>query len=201
MHRINLMSYLHVTHDEIDNLALLRYFAHREIFFQPLIRRNSMSFQNIGKPVYVVLSFVAGSAAIGILFLMLCLKFVDSYEIGYNFNKWRGEKIEQVSHQGYVMAIPFVNEVHTIDLRPMQVCIAANGRVLNCKLVKFNPQGLELFLSWHGRSDYMGPGNTTVGVQGCTTQFCEILKVYAFEEHGIKYPFLEILKDTAEASR
>lgn len=152
-----------------------------------------------GKSFFVLLVGIVGViAALGLLFFWSCFKFVDTYEMGYNFNKWRGQQIEHIEHTGYIVAIPFVNEVHTVDLRPMQVCLAANGRVLNCKLVKFNPNGLDLFLTWHGRADYNGPGNTTVGIQGCTTQFCEILKVYAYDEHGTQYPFLDIQKNTTD---
>lgn len=150
------------------------------------------------KFLVVVLGLAIGAAALGLAYFLICYKYVDSYELGYAFNKWEGGKIEQVSHTGYVRAIPLVTEVHTIDLRPMQVCISANGRVLNCKLVQFNPKGLDLFLSWHGRADYAGPGNTTVGIQGCTTQFCEILKVYAYDEKGTDYPFLTIKKNTSD---
>ena len=146
--------------------------------------------------VIAVICAILGGAYFGI-----CYKYVDSYEQAYTFDKWSGGKITQVTHTGYVKAVPLITEAHTIDLRPMQVCISANGRVLNCKLVKFNPAGLDLFLAWHGRDDYKGPGNTTVGIQGCTTQFCEILKVYAFDESGKAYPFLTIEKKTAEAEK
>lgn len=160
----------------------------------------------LGGTLSVVATIAVAAVFLAFLYWLFCLKFVDSYELGYDFNKWKGDQITLVEKQGYVQAIPFYNEVHTIDLRPMQVCIAANGRVLNCKLVKFNPAGLQLFLAWHGRGDYQGPGNASThaqqgGTQGCATQFCEILKAYAFEGQGTKYPFLDIHKDTGEAGK
>ena len=155
-----------------------------------------------GKALVWLVGFAIVIACLGLTYFWSCYKYVDSYQLAYSFNKWGNSKIETVNHTGYVKAIPLYNEVHTVDLRPMQVCISANGRVLNCKLVEFNPDGLQTFLSWHGRGDYQGPGNTTVGIQGCTTQFCEILKVYAYDEKGTVYPFLKITKNTtAEAAK
>ena len=86
----------------------------------------------------------------------------------------------------------------------MQICLNANMRVLNCKLVQFNPdgvdpvtkqKGLELFLSWHGRSNYEGPGNaSSAGTSSTsTTVFSDILKSYAYDGTGKEYPFLKIL--------
>ncbi len=71
----------------------------------------------------------------------------------------------------------------------MQVCINANARVLNCKLVRFNPDGLDLFLSWHGRNDYHGPNTTS------TDNLSPILMSYAFDGSGTEYPFLTVLRD------
>lgn len=150
-----------------------------------------------GKLVVWVIGLAVGLALLLLVYFAACYKYIDSYQLAYAFNKWGGGKITLVEGTGYVKAIPLITEVDTIDLRPMQVCISANGRVLNCKLVEFNPKGLDLFLSWHGRGDYAGPGNTTVGIQGCITKFCEILKVYAYDEKGTDYPFLTIKKNTS----
>jgi hypothetical protein len=160
---------------------------------------KSFSIRQVSRWLAII---AVATIVIGVAYFCTCYKFVDSYELGYSFSKWGDSKIERMANTGYVKRIPFYNEVHTIDLRPMQVCLSANGRVLNCKLVEFNPDGLQTFLSWHGRDNYKGPGNTTVGIQGCTTQFCEILKVYAYDEKGTVYSFLKIVKNTtAEASK
>src|SRR3989344_302406 len=108
----------------------------------------------------------------------------DNYEIGYQFDS-RDGKITVLNESGYYVTPPLVISVHKIDMRPMQVCINANQRVLNCKLVQFDPSGIELFLSWHGRDNYPGPG------QGGTSIFSEILKSYAYDGSGKNYPFLK----------
>lgn len=111
-----------------------------------------------------------------------CLDFVDSYELGYKYDL-RSGKITVINHTGYVLHAPWVVEVHTVDLRPLQVCINANSRVLNCKLVRFNPEGLQLFLSWHGRDSYS------------QDSLEPILMSYAYEDAGHTYPFLTVLRE------
>ena len=92
---------------------------------------------------------------------------------------------------GYILSWPIVNKVHTVDGRPMQVCISAVQRVLNCKLVEFDRKGLELFLQWHGRDNYSNES----GTRESPTTFNEILKAYAYEGSGKKYPFLRIIRE------
>jgi hypothetical protein len=141
-----------------------------------------------------------------------CFSFVDNYEIAYKYSYWGGgiERVKGAGPDGrgggYVWAPFWLYGVHTVDMRPMQVCINANQRVLNCKLVQFNPdgidpatkqRGLELFLSWHGRNNYEGPGNASSGSSNSTetTTFSEILKSYAYEGTGKVYPFLTIIRE------
>lgn len=129
------------------------------------------------------------------IFRLSCVDFIDSYELGYKFDTRTG-KTEIIKEKGYVITPPFLVKVHTIDLRPVQVCINANSRVLNCKLVRFNPKGFDLFISWHGRDDYdisYSTGGTT-----SSGNLAEILKSYAYD--GSKnlekdYPFIEIMKE------
>lgn len=125
-----------------------------------------------------------------------CVTLVDNYELGYTYDRMNGE-IEVLDHTGYVFAWPLIKNVHTIDLRPMQVCITASldgsttgssavastQRTLNCKLVSFNSKGLNLFLSFHGRDDY--------GMRNLP----DLLKIYAYEGAGHDYPFLNVLRD------
>lgn len=118
----------------------------------------------------------------GCIYWNTALAFVDSYELGYRFDKRTGT-IKVLPRSGWFSKHMFLEDIHTVDLRPMQVCINANSRVLNCKLVKFNPAGLQLFLEWHGRQNY---DQATVG---------EILKSYAYEGSGKSYPFLIVLRE------
>ena len=141
----------------------------------------------------VVLFVVA--LILALAFRVLFVNFVDNYELGYTYDL-RSGKIQVLDRTGYVITPPIVVNVHTVDLRPMQVCINANQRVLNCKLVQFDKTGLELFLSWHGRNDYDGPGNSGGGTVGSgTTTFSEILKSYAYDGSGKNYPFLTTLRE------
>lgn len=155
---------------------------------------------------------VLGAIGLGI-FRMAYVNFVDNYQVAYKYDLrwWRsdhgkivvlatdvkeGEKTEKLYDRGWIITPPFVVKVHTVDMRPMQVCMNANARVLNCKLIQFNPEGLELFLSWHGRNDYEGPGSsaaTTTTTTTGTTVFSEILKSYAYD--GNTYPFLTVLRE------
>lgn len=136
-------------------------------------------------------------AIVGLVgFRMLFVNFVDNYEVGYKYTKV-GEgkgKIEILKEKGWIITPPFIVKVHTIDMRPMQVCINANQRVLNCKLVQFNPEGIELFLSWHGRNDYEGPSSGARDASP-TTAFSEILKSYAYEGSGKIYQFLTVVRE------
>lgn len=122
-----------------------------------------------------------------VIFRVAFVNFVDNYELGYKYDFRTGE-ITALEGTGYFVTPPFLVKVHTVDLRPRQVCINANQRVLNCKLVQFNSEGLRLFLSWHGRKDYSGDGTTT-------GDFTDILKSYAYDGSGKNYPFLTILRD------
>lgn len=117
------------------------------------------------------------------------LKFVDKHELGFLFDKQTGS-ITIVQHAGYIRVTPFFLEGHTIDLRPSQVCNNANTRVMNCKLVQFDPKGLAKFIEWHGRD-----------AGGVSRELYEILKSYAFNvDNGRDCPFLKILDEMERKS-
>lgn len=133
---------------------------------------------------YLVLKIMAVLAIVGaiglIVFWIGWVDKVDNYELGYIYNLRTG-RITRVAHPGYVVTAPIFNTVHTIDLRPMQVCINANNRTLNCKLVQFNPAGLDVFLAMHGRENYN------------QERLRDILLSYAYEGSGRTYPFLTVI--------
>lgn len=131
---------------------------------------------------------LVGTVVISLVgFLLWCLFWVssiDNYELGFVYNRVTGQ-IEKVEHPGWVVRTPFKYSVHSIDLRPYQIQIAANQRVLNAKLVRFNPDGLDTFVEWHGR----GAGDNTAAL-------LEILKCYAFDRaEGKDCPFLTVLSE------
>ena len=134
-----------------------------------------------------------GSTLIAILFLSLLFRmmfftFIDNTEYGYRFDAVSGEINEILNFdgspkQGYIFAWPILERIHTIDMRPMQVCINANSRVLNCKLVEFNPKGFKTLISWHGRQNYDG------------ILLEQIMMSYAYDPSNKSYPFLKITKE------
>lgn len=126
---------------------------------------------------------------LALFFRITFVNFVDNYQMGYKFDARTGE-VTILDEVGYYVTWPIIIKIHTVDLRPWQVCINANQRVLNCKLVQFkkNKSGLELFISWHGRKNYEG-GSETTG------SFTDILKSYAYDGRAKGYPFLTILRD------
>lgn len=148
-------------------------------------------FQNLSKSVrYLIYSGILLVSLLAILGIgrATFLTFVDNYELGYEYNTLTGKttpllRKDGTPKTGYFYTVPFYKIVHTIDLRPCQVCINANSRVLNCKLVEFNPDGLKTFIAWHGRGDYEG------GVLE------DILKSYAYDPSGNAYSFMTIKKE------
>lgn len=135
----------------------------------------------VGIPILILLFCL-------IMFRLLFVTFVDNYEFAYSYDMTTGE-MKSVDRQGYIVASPFTR-IHTIDMRPTQVTINANSRVLNAKLVQFDTTGWRLFVSWHGRDDYsndgteLNPGNLN-----------KILMSYAYDGSGKSYPFLTVLRE------
>lgn len=114
------------------------------------------------------------------------VSFIDNYELGFTYNKFTGE-IKVIERTGWVVRNPWAYGVHKIDLRPYQLSISANSRVLNAKLVRFNPDGLKTFIEWHGRD--AGDDRHSL---------LEILKCYAFDRaEGKDCPFLTVLQELA----
>lgn len=125
---------------------------------------------------------------LSLLFRGLFFTFVDNTDYAYKFDTISGEVTELLNSdgspkQGYIFNWPIVERVHTIDMRPMQVCINANSRVLNCKLVQFNPDGFKTLIAWHGRQDYN------------SYMFEQIMMSYAYDPSSRSYPFLRITKE------
>ncbi len=138
--------------------------------------------------VIVLILFVGGCSTRVFFFT-----FVDSHEVGYKFNKIKGT-LSVLDTSGWHRVTPFVSEVNVIDLRPMQIRIESNNRVLNAMLVQFNKEGVQQFVNMHGRNDYS------------PESLSPILMSYAYEGVGSglydkenlqkKYKFLKILGST-----
>jgi hypothetical protein len=113
--------------------------------------------------------------------------YVENYQLGYTFDSVSGKTTLLVDSdgtpkKGYIYANPLVS-VYKIDLRPMQVTINANNRVLNAKLVQFNPKGFKTFVAWHGNADYS------------QESLKDILMSYAYDPSNRSYDFLTIKKE------
>lgn len=149
------------------------------------------------KTSVVMLLIVVILGLIGLAgYRVLWLTHVENYELAYKFDSRKGA-VSVLPHTGYNISPPVVTRIYKVDLRPIQLCISANTRTLNCKLVKFNPAGLDLFLTWHGARDYHfdEPSQSSQGGTPSVGSFKEILTNYAFDGSGINYPFLIILSE------
>lgn len=133
----------------------------------------------IGAGISAVVAFFAF-----LVWFAVWVTHVDNHEFGFAFNRMTGQ-IEPLEKKGWVVRTPWWYAVHTVDTRPYQVQISANNRILNAKLVQFNPTGLDTFVAWHGRS----AGDNLENLK-------EILKSYAFNPSGGKdCPFLTVLNE------
>lgn len=118
---------------------------------------------------------------------------IAKHEYAFTFDRFSGE-IKPVNRTGWLLVNPFKYGVNTIDLRPYQIRISANldvgERVLNAKLVRFNPNGLNQFIANHGRD----AGDNLTNLK-------EIFKCYAFAPDGGKNcPFIIIEEETGKTS-
>lgn len=129
-----------------------------------------------------------------VLARVLLISSVENYELGYKFNRLNGQ-ITKLERTGWFVNLPFVVSVKTVDLRPMQVCLNANRRVLNCKLVQFNASFFEDFLRvegwwyywWANRISYnLGHKEEYRGMR-------DILRGYSFSRQH--YPFITVLAE------
>ncbi len=165
-----------------------------------------MNWEKIG--IGSLISFFA-LLIIGLIFRMMFITFVDNYELGYQFDKSNGS-ITVLPRTGYFIRNPIYIKIHTIDLRPMQVRIEANNRVLNAKLVRFRPEGLMQFIALHGRGDYDAPvSSSNSSSRYASNNFSDIMMCYAYENYGSsnndsliehKYKFIKIMNNTGSTS-
>lgn len=144
---------------------------------------------NIGKKLGMGAAILCGLALIGlIIFRVMFVSYIDNTEMGFQFDKRTGV-LSKIKTTGYYVHAPIVVAVNTIDLKPVQVCINANSRVSNCKLVEFDTTGWRMFVNMHGRRDYE---NGTIGGEVIKGSLSDILLSYAYDGSNTKYPFLKI---------
>ena len=137
----------------------------------------------------ILIAGIAGICLIGfIVFRIFWVTSVDKHEFAFSFNRFTGG-IETCTNSGWYVRAPIKYSVYTIDCRPVQITISANQRVLNAKLVRFDPEGIETFIKWHGMNAASGMNSGNLP---------EILKCYAFDSvNGEDCPFLEVIQEIA----
>ena len=119
------------------------------------------------------------SLALVLAFYCFCLNHVDINEIGVAYNCYSG-KVEVQDHPGFYVTSPFV-QVVTLSTLPHKVSIPSGAVVINTKIVRFKPEGIDEFIRLQGFSYGLGQS------------FDNILMGYAFS--GKAYPFLEIMQE------
>ena len=152
--------------------------------------------------IWVVFLFLIITSGIGgCSYRVFWWTSVENYEIAFRWNKSDG-KITRVKHTGWCRITPFFTKIRTIDSRPVQIKIEANStkggvnnRILNAKLVQFDPKGAAQLFEYHGFDHYN------------QSDLAEILKIYAYEDCATssynadslqaKYHFLKILGETS----
>jgi hypothetical protein len=138
--------------------------------------------------IFVLAIIIAG------LFRLTFVTFVDKHEACFIYDRVSGT-VEIPDRTGYIVRTPILYSVHKLDIRPYQISITANigspgtssvsSRVLNAKLVRFNPKGIPTFIAWHGRD----AGDKLENL-------LEIMKCYAFDKEGGKdCPFITVLNE------
>lgn len=89
----------------------------------------------LGTTVLVLVVIIVLALVGSLWFRMLAVDKVENYEFAYRWDLLDGGKITPitrvdaegkiVNRTGYVITWPIITKVHTIDGRPMQVCISA----------------------------------------------------------------------------
>src|SRR5258708_4348758 len=121
-------------------------------------------------------------AVLAVAFYCLFLNHVDINEIGVAYNSIGG-KVWVQDRPGWYLTSPFV-EVATITTLPLKVTIPSEAKVINTKIIRFNPVGVDQFIRMQGFSYF-----TDQGLEN-------ILMGYAFS--GETYPFLEVMQENGQ---
>ncbi len=115
-----------------------------------------------------------------LLFYLSFLNHVAINEIGVAYNSIGG-KVWVQDHPGWYITSPTV-QVAVIPTIPLRVTIPSEAKVINTKIVRFNPKGVDEFIRLQGFSYFSDQGIEN------------ILMGYAFS--GQKYPFLDVLQES-----
>jgi hypothetical protein len=119
-----------------------------------------------------------------LLFWIVFLNHVDINEVGIAYNSIGG-KVWVQSKPGWYVTPPTVR-VATITTLPLTVTIASEAKVINTKIVRFNPDGIDEFIRLQGFSYF---SNQSIE---------NVLLGYAYS--GQKWPFLEVIQESGNES-
>jgi hypothetical protein len=115
-------------------------------------------------------------------FYCLFLNHININEVGVAYNSIGGKVWVQQRPGWYLTS--FTVRVAVIPTIPFKVSIPSEANVINTKIVRFNPAGIDEFVRLQGFSYF-----SDQSIQN-------ILMGYAFS--GKSYPFLDILQTTGE---
>jgi hypothetical protein len=123
---------------------------------------------------FVVVSLLA------LTFYLAAMNHVGINEVGVAYNSVGGRVWIQ-DHPGWYLTAPTV-EVAVLTTLPLTVTIPSEAKVINTKIVRFKPEGVDEFIRLQGFSYYSDQS------------LQNILMGYAFS--GKQYPFLEIMQES-----
>lgn len=114
-------------------------------------------------------------------YYFLCLNHTGVNQLGVAFNSINGQ-IQLQEQPGWYRTSPFV-KVAYIDLLPQSVHIPSGAKVINTKVVRFRPEGLNQYIELHGFGYVIGQNlnNNLLG--------------YAFCNHPEEFKFLEVCQE------
>jgi len=113
------------------------------------------------------------------LFYLLCLNHVSINHVGIAYNSRDGTV--EAQHPGWHLTSPFV-QVMSPSVLPFIVKIPSKARLVNQRLVKFNPDGAVDFVKEQG-FEWLND-----------QEFESVMLGYAYS--GKKFPFLDIIEST-----
>lgn len=114
------------------------------------------------------------------LYYLLFLNHVSINEVGVAYNSMNGQITVQ-DQPGWYTTSP-LTFVTTFSTLPMKVTIPSNANVINTKVVRFKPEGVQEYIRMQGFSWKLSESSLE-----------NILLGYAYS--GKSYPFLEIVQE------
>jgi len=148
--------------------------------------------------IYKFAITIGSLLVLGFIILMNSYRFVDVTEFAYKYDLVTGNMSPVVdangdNKTGWIWKTPFIEKINVIETLPYRQCLGGeNVRVLNCVLVRFNPEGWEDFIRDHGRRDYYHNRCNTCSSDDNDLNI--ILMSYAYDETPSQFKYLTIVE-------